>query len=316
MKLAVLDVATLGEDICLTEWEQFGEPIIFQTSISNEILPQLLPCEVMVINKSKITEDVLKRLPNLKLICITATGFDNVDISACKKHNVAVCNVKGYSTNSVAQVTVALALSLANHIPEYSNYVKSGDYGRAGVQNCVNPVFNELSGKVWGVIGLGNIGKAVARVASALGCKVLGFKRTPDDTFECADLKTILNESDIISLHLPLTDKTFHLIGENELNQMKKSAILINVARGDIVDEAALVNAIKQNKIGGFATDVFSPEPLSENAPLQQILTYPNVIATPHMAWGAYESRMRCINEITKNIKAFLSGEIRNRVDL
>ena len=316
MRLAVLDVATLGADICLSEWKQFGKTIIFETSISNEILPKLQPCDIIVINKSKITEDVLKNLPNLKLICITATGFDNVDIEACRKHKVAVCNVKGYSTNSVAQVTVALALSLANHIPEYSRYVESGEYGKAGVQNCVTPVFNELSGKVWGIIGLGNIGKAVARVAKALGCRVLALKRTPDDEFECTDLDSILNTADIISLHLPLSDETYHLIGETELEKMNSSAILINVARGDIVDESAIVNAIKQNKIGGFATDVFSPEPLSKNSPLQQVLSYPNVLATPHMAWGAYESRMRCINEITKNIKAFLSGEKRNRVDL
>lgn len=316
MRLAVLDTATLGSDICLTEWEQFGELKIFKTSISNELLPELFDCEVIVINKSKITKDILKKLPKLKLICITATGFDNVDTVACKDCGVAVCNVKGYSTNSVAQVTVTLALSLVNHIFEYCDYVKSGRYGAAGVQNCVSPVFNELNGKVWGIAGLGNIGKAVAHVAKALGCEVIALKRTPDDEFNCADLNTLLEKSDILSLHLPLSDETYHLIGEAELKKAKPNLVLINVARGDIVDETAVVNAIKQKRIGGFATDVFSPEPLSQNSPLQQVLSYPNVIATPHMAWGAYESRMRCISEITENIKAFFSGEIRNRVDL
>lgn len=314
MKITVLDAATLGEDVTFEKWEALGELKVYNTTPANEVISRLEGSDVAILNKVKITAEVIDALHSLKLICVTATGYDNIDLSACKEKGVAVCNVKGYSTHSVAQVTITLALALMTHLAEYSQCVKSGDYTKSKIQNRLTPVFHELYGKTFGVVGLGNIGKQVARVAEAFGCRVLCYKRTPDPDFNCVDLETLLKESDIVTLHLPLSTETKNIIGEKELKLMKKSAILVNAARGAVTDEEAVAKAVENGVIGGFATDVYSVEPMEENSPLQRIKDFNNVILTPHMAWGAYESRVRCIDEIAKNITAFFSGENRNRV--
>lgn len=314
MKITVLDAATLGSDVTFEKWESLGELEIHNTTQASEVISRLRESDVAILNKVKITREVVAATPNLKLICVTATGYDNIDLEACKRKGIAVCNVKGYSTHSVAQVTLTLALALMTHLSEYSNAVKSGEYTKSGVQNKLIPVFHELYGKTFGIVGLGNIGKQVAQVAKAFGCRVLCFKRTPDPEFNSVDLKTLLKESDIVTLHLPLSDVTKHIIGKEELSLMKKTAILVNAARGAITDEAAVTEAIENGIIGGFATDVYSVEPMEENSPLQKIKDFDNVILTPHMAWGAYESRVRCIDEIAQNITSFFNGEQRNRV--
>ncbi len=314
MKITVLDAATLGSDVSFEKWEALGELKVYATTAAEEVINRLRGSDVAILNKVKITAEVVSALPKLKLICVTATGYDNIDLSACKEKGVAVCNVKGYSTHSVAQVTITLALALMTHLSEYRGCVKSGDYTKSGIQNRLTPVFHELYGKTFGIIGLGNIGKQVARVAEAFGCKVLCFKRTPDPEFNCVDLETLLKQSDIITLHLPLSNETKHIIGKKELSLMKSSAILINAARGAVTDEAAVADAIESGSIGGFATDVYSVEPMEENSPLQKIKDLDNVILTPHMAWGAYESRVRCIEEIAENITSFSKGEQRNRI--
>lgn len=315
MKLVVLDAATLGKDISLAEWEQFGTVTVYQTTPPDRLAERMAGCEIAVLNKSVVDDPLLSKLPDLRLICITATGYDNVDTVACKKRGIAVCNVTGYSTHSVAQVTLAMALSLMTHLPAYAESVRSGAYTAAGVQNRLEPVYHELYGKTWGVVGLGNIGRQVARVAEAMGCRVVCYKRRPDATYPTLPLDALCAEADIISVHLPLTPETNRAIGAAELKRMKPGAILINVARGAVVDEAAVVTAIEEGRLGGFATDVYAPEPLQKESPLWRVLDRPNVLATPHMAWGAYESRMRCIHEITENIKVFLAGDVRNRVD-
>ena len=315
MKITVLDAATLGKDVTFDKWQAFGELDLHQTTPADEVINRLKNSDVAILNKTKITKEVLTALPRLRLICVTATGYDNIDTVACKERGVAVCNVKGYSTHSVAQVTMSLVLALITHLPEYSQSVKSGNYTASGIANKLTPVFHELYGKTFGVVGLGNIGKQVARVAEAFGCRVLCFKRTPDPDYNCVDLNTLLRESDVVTLHLPLTDETFNIIDKNALSLMKKSAILVNAARGAVTNEQDVANALKDGVIGGFATDVYSLEPLQIDSPLQQIKDMPNVILTPHMAWGAYESRVRCIDEIAMNIDAFLKGEKRNRVD-
>ena len=314
MKITVLDAATLGSDVTFEKWEALGELEVYSTTPANEVVNRIKNSDVAILNKVKITREVVAATPNLKLICVTATGYDNIDLEACKKKGVAVCNVKGYSTHSVAQVTVTLALALMTHLNEYRDSVKSGEYTKSGVQNKLTPVFHELYGKTFGIVGLGNIGKQVARVAEAFGCRVLCFKRTPDPEFNCVDLKTLLRESDIVTIHLPLSDETRRIIGKKELSLMKSSAILVNAARGAVTDEEAVAEAIEKGVIGGFATDVYSVEPMEENSPLQRIKAFDNVILTPHMAWGAYESRVRCIDEIALNITAFLGGKQRNRV--
>ena len=314
MNITVLDAATLGSDITFEAWQVLGTLTVYQTTQSEDIIPRLKNADIVILNKIKMTKEILVSLPKLKLICVTATGYDNIDTAACKKLGIALCNVKGYSTHSVAQVTVTLALTLMSHLPEYSKYVKQGKYTASGVQNCLTPVFHELYGKTWGIVGLGNIGKQVAKVATAFGCNVIGFKRTPDGEYQTTDLETLCKKADIISLHLPLTEETKEIINRNTLSLMKPNAILINVARGAITNEQDVALAIKEGKIGGFGTDVYSTEPMPWNSPFVSISEMPNVILTPHMAWGAYESRVRCVNEIAQNIKSFLEGKERNKI--
>ena len=268
-----------------------------------------------MLNKVKLNKTNLKYAKKLKLICVTATGFDNIDVGYCRENNIAVCNVADYSSNSVAQLTASTVLALSVNLFEYTKFVRSGNYTESGVANRLTPVYHELAGLTWGVVGLGNIGKKVAKIADALGCRVLACKNTPEDGYECVDIDTICRESDVITIHTPLNDSTKSLINAERINLMKKNVIIVNSARGAVTDELAIAEAIKNNKIGAFGTDVYSVEPFPKYHPFYEIKDYPNVCLTPHMAWGAYEARERCLNEIIKNIKAFFAGEIRNRVD-
>ena len=314
MNITVLDAATLGEDVTFEKWEALGNLTVYKYTSASEVVPRLKDSDIAIINKVKMTDEVIKSLPKLKLICVTATGYDNISLSACKERGVALCNVKGYSTHSVAQVTMALVLSLMTHLDEYCDSVKNGEYQKSGIENRLTPVFHELFGKTFGIVGLGNIGRQVARIAEAFGCNVLCFKRTPDQNYCCVDLETLLKNADIVTLHLPLNDQTEKIIGEKELSLMKPNAILVNVSRGAVTDEKAVAEALKNHTIGGFATDVYSVEPMENISPLNEIKDFENVLLTPHMAWGAYESRIRCINEIAENIAAYIKNERRNRI--
>lgn len=314
MNITVLDAATLGEDVTFEKWEALGNLTVYKYTYASEVVPRLKDSDIAIINKVKMTDEVIKSLPKLKLICVTATGYDNISLSACKERGVALCNVKGYSTHSVAQVTMSLVLSLMTHLDEYCDSVKNGEYQNSGIENRLTPVFHELYGKTFGIVGLGNIGRQVARIAEAFGCNVLCFKRTPDQNYCCVDLETLLKNSDIVTLHLPLNDQTEKIIGKKELSLMKPNAILVNVSRGAVTDEKAVAEALKNHTIGGFATDVYSVEPMENISPLNEIKDFENVLLTPHMAWGAYESRIRCINEIAENIAAYIKNERRNRI--
>jgi len=316
MKIAILDANTLGDDISFSGIEELGELHVYQNTSNEEIPQRLKGIDCVVLNKVKLTAEVLSKCQDLKLVCVTATGFDNVDINYCKEHGIAVCNVKGYSTKSVALVTVSSALSLLTHLHEYDRYVKSGRYSKGGVQNRLVPVYHELCGKVWGIVGLGDIGKAVAKVAESFGCKVMAFKKTPDDAYNCVDLSTLMEKSDIISVHLPANSETVGIINREMIAKMKKNAILVNAARGAVIDEEAITDAILENRISGFATDVYSTEPVPSGHCYEKLYGCDNVILTPHMAWGAYEARVRLIDEICENIKSFLGDGIRNRVEL
>ncbi len=315
MKVTVLDAETLGNDIDINAFSEFGELTVYHNTTAAQIDVHLQDAEIAVLNKVKLGKSELEKAEKLRLICIAATGFDNIDLAVCRERRIAVCNVVGYSTQSVAQVTISMALSLITHLKEYSDYVRDGSYTENGVANCLTPVYHEIAGKTWGIIGLGNIGKQVGTVARAMGCRVLGNKRTPDPQWECVDLETLCRESDIISLHTPLNDATRNLIDRKHISMMKKDAIFINVARGAITDEAALAEAIQEGKLGGLGIDVYSTEPFLKNHPYQKILHLPNVCLTPHMAWGGYETRVRLLEEMVENIRAFNHGERRNRVD-
>lgn len=314
MKIAILDIATLGNDLNFDGVHSLGDVSIYDVTFPEDVIDRIQEQEVLILNKVKLNKENLPYAKKLKLICITATGFDNVDLDYCKEHGIAVCNVAGYSTDSVVQLTIAMAFSLATNLSVFDQYVKSGQYTKSGIFNRVNPVFREISGLTWGVVGLGNIGGKVARIAETMGCRVLAYKRTPVEEFPCVDIDTLCRESDIITVHTPLNAETYHLINQERLAQMKKTAILINVARGAVFDEEAVCNAIEKGELGGLGVDVYSTEPMQEDSPYQRILDRENVIFTPHMAWGAWDARQRCIDEVVLNIQSFLRGEMRSRI--
>lgn len=314
IKIAVLDAATLGDDLDLSPLGALGEVITYTATRPDEVAKRLSDVDVVLINKVKLNENNLND-SSVKLICIAATGFDNVDLEYCRRRGIAVTNVVGYSTDSVCQVTLAMALYLSTCLKQYTSYVREGDYIQSGIANRLVPPYHELAGRVWGIVGLGNIGQKVASVASALGCKVIAYTRTPKEGYECVGIDELCERADIISIHTPLNDGTRHLIDQNRLSKMKKTAVLINVARGNVTDEKAVADAILAGNIGGFGCDVYSAEPFDENHPYNKILHLDNVCLTPHMAWGSVEARNRLLGEMIENIKAFYSGRRRNRLD-
>jgi len=313
VKIVFLDIKTLGEDIDFSIFKKFGEVELYQMTAPNEVYSRIKDADVIVLNKVIINESNLANT-SVKLVCVTATGYDNIDIQYCKNNDIAVCNVQGYSTDSVAQVTVAAVLSLYTKLKEYDKFVCEGKYSELDVSLGTKPTFYEISGKVWGIVGMGNIGKKVAQIAQVLGAKVITHSRTPKDGYENVSIDELCQRADIITLHCPLNDESYHLINEQRLSIMKKTAVLVNVARGAVVDERAVTDAIKNGTIAAAGIDVYSKEPIEKKNPYNEIAGLDNVLLTPHMAWGAYESRMRCMREIVKNIDAFLNGEKRNRI--
>ncbi len=313
MKITVLDAATLGDDVMFDCLEAVGEVTIYKNSdlLIDPMLASDADC--LVVNKVKMNRETLSCANKLKLICVAATGFDNIDLDYCREKGIGVCNVKGYSTDSVAQITLAMVLSLASHLDEYTKYVENGSYTKSGVANCLVPVYHELAGKNWGIVGLGNIGKKVADVAAAMGCNVIAHKRTPDDYYNCVDIDTLCETSDIITIHTPLNEGTRNLISRERIEKMKKGVIVVNVARGAVCDESALCEAVEKGNML-LGVDVYTNEPFDEEHPYNRIMGLPNVCLTPHMAWGAYEARCRCLNEISLNIASFQNGEKRNRI--
>ena len=316
MKIVFLDALTLGNDIDLSGFSELGEVVIYGGSTNAEVIERTRDCDVVVTNKLKLNESNLSLAHNLKLICVTATGFDNIDVNYAKSRGIGVCNVVGYSTSNVAQITVGMVLDLINRTDDYRASVKSGEYSARGVANVLSPTYHEIEGKTWGIVGFGNIGRRVARIADALGCRVLVNKREAISDFECVDIDTLCKECDIITLHTPLNDGTRGLISSERIAGMKEGVILVNVARGAVVDENAVANALKSGKLGGFGCDVYSAEPFGKDHPYYEIKDMDNVILTPHMAWGSYEARLRLCNEVKENIIAFFKGDIKNRIDV
>ena len=315
MKIVFLDAATIGNDLTYEIFEQIGEVVVYSTTNDEEFSAHAKDADVLVINKVKLNESNLPKAPRVKLICLAATGFDNVDLDYCRKRGIGVCNVVGYSTQSVAQLTLSMALSLYTNLSQFTDFVRSGEYTKCGLANRLTPVYHEIAGKTWGIVGYGNIGKQVARVAEALGCRILVYTRTPVEGVECVDFDTVCQKSDILSLHVPLNENTRNLLDKEHIAMLKKNAVVINVARGAVTDEAALADAVLKGSIGGLGVDVYSKEPFDTDHSFNKIKHLPNVLLTPHMAWGGYETRVRLLGEIRENIMAFYSGKSRCRVD-
>lgn len=314
LKIAILDKDTLGADIDLSPVRELGETAEYASTAPELVAVRIADADVVIINKIKLNGSNLGGAANLKLICVAATGYDNIDTDYCKANGIALCNVPGYSTDSVAQLTAAMALSLATHLTEYCRFVNSGEYSASGIANRLTPVYHEISSMTWGVVGGGGIGGRVAGIAQALGCKVLVCRRKKEGDFPLADIDTLCRESDIISIHLPLNDSTRGIISRARIASMKPNAIVINTARGAVTDEQALADAIREGRIGALGVDVYSVEPFGEDHPFYALRGMDNVCLTPHMAWGSFEARNRCVREMAKNIQCFFGGETRNRI--
>ncbi len=325
MKIVVLDRKSVGMDVSIDGLNQLGEVTAYLTTQNEEVPERVKDADIIVANKNILNASTLDGAKNLKLICETATGYDNVDINYCRERGISVCNVVNYSTASVVQHTFATAFYIIEKLSYYDAYVKDGRYAAQPSFTHFEESFPELDGKTWGIIGMGNIGKRVAAVAKALGCRVISYSARPNaeapaeqeknELFERVDFDTLLRESDVLSLHCPLTDTTRGIINAEALDKMKSSAVLVNMARGPVVNEADLADALEQNKIAGAATDVLSKEPIVAENPLNRIKDSRKLLITPHMAWGTVEARSRAVNETAKNIEAFLKGESRNVVN-
>lgn len=315
MKIVILDKESIGQDTPFSVLDRFGEVVIYNESTPEEAIQRTIDAEVLIINKIKVTRELMQHAKKLKLVCIFATGYDNIDIIAAKELGIGVCNVPGYSTDSVTLFTISTVLALSSHLIEYNEYVKSGAYSASGVPNKLTPVYHDISGKTWGIIGYGNIGRAVGKVAKALGAKVIVNKRTPAPDAINVDIDTLCRESDIITVHCPLNADSKELINEEKLALMKPSVILVNEARGAVLDESATAKAVEEGRIAAFGCDVFTVEPFPKDHPYYKIKDMKNVILTPHAAWGSYEAREKCINVIADNIASFYQGNPLNRVD-
>ncbi len=316
MNITILDLDSIGKDLDLSPITSLGQCRFYNSTSPEELPHRLQNTQVAVINKIKMTRSILERAPDLKLICVAATGFDNIDLQCCRERGIAVTNVPGYSTDSVAMVTVATVLSLMIHLQEYRDFVTSGDYTRSGIPNRLSPAFSDLRGKTWGIVGYGSIGRQVAQVARAFGCRVIYCRNTPSAEPDCCNMDTLCTESDIITLHCPLNEATRELIDRRRLDMMKKNTILVNAARGAVCQEAAVAQAVLEGRLGAFGCDVYSTEPFGPEHPYQTLLGRPNVCLTPHIAWASYEARTTVVREVAENIQAFCQGSSRNRVDL
>lgn len=318
MKLVVLERNSVGTDVDVSCYEKFGEVEYYPNTVAENTAERVKDADIIIANKAPMNENTLKDAPNVKLICLFATGFDNVDLAYCKSRGIRVANVVNYSTAAVVQHTILLALALEEKLIHYDNYVKSGEYGAQDRFSNFDRPFREFEGKTWGIVGMGNIGRGVARVAQALGCKVIFYSASGKSScteYEKVEFDTLLTESDILSLHCPLSDRTRGLIGKDAFARMKKSAILINVARGPVVDTQALYEALAEGQIAAAGLDVLEKEPISRDNPLNEIKDSTKLIITPHLAWASMEARERLVGEVAKNIQAFLDGEERNIVN-
>lgn len=313
--IIILERNSVGKDIDTDCFKDFGRVVAYSNTVTPEEAGTRIAdaqADIIISNKVPLGAIALeKSLGRVKLIAQFATGYDNVDLDYCRKNNIAVANLGNYATDSVAQHTFALALCILEHLHYYNSYVKSGDYSRQDRFSNFDAAFTELAGKTWGIAGMGNIGHRVAEIASAFGCHVIFYATSGKSSctqFEQVDFDTLLAQSDFLSIHCPLTDRTRHLIDEKALSKMKNSAILINVARGAVVDNTALYNALINNEIGGAGLDVLENEPLRPEDALSQYHDSNKLIITPHMAWASVEARRRCVSITYDNIKNFLSG--------
>lgn len=318
MRLVVLERNSVGTDIDVSCFERFGEVTYYPNTVAENAAERVKDADIVIVNKAPMNESTLNSAPNVKLICLFATGFDNVDLAYCKSRGIKVANVVNYSTAAVVQHTLLLALALEEKLAFYDDYVKSDTYANQDRFSNFDRPFGEFEGKTWGIVGMGNIGRGVAKVAQALGCKVIFYSASGKSScteYERVEFDELLAQSDILSLHCPLSDRTRGLINKDAFAKMKKTAVLVNVARGPVVDTQALYEALTEGQIAAAGLDVLEKEPITKDNPLGKIKDSTKLIITPHMAWASTEARERLVDEVSKNIQAFLDGEERNVVN-
>lgn len=318
LNIVVLERNSVGPDISVTCFEELGNITYYPNTVTiEEVKERVRDADIIVANKSPMREESLKDALKVKMICEFATGYDNCDMAYCKSRGIRVTNVVDYCTAMVAQHTFTLALALSQKLAYYDNYVKSGAYSAQDRFSNFDAPFYELEGKIWGIVGMGNIGRRVAKIAEAFGCKVIFYSITGKSTcteYAQVDKDTLLRESDFLSLHCPLSSLSHNFIDREALRKMKNSAVLINVARGQVVDNRALYDALEKGEIGAAGLDVLEKEPLELSNPLSRLKDSNKLIITPHLAWGSVEARKRCVEGVYQNIKAFVRGEDRNVV--
>lgn len=318
MKIIITERNSVGLDIDVSCFEKYGEVVCYPNTVASNTAERVKDADIIIANKVPLNEGTLKDAPNVKLICLFATGFDNVDLDYCSSRGIKVANVVNYCTPAVAQHTILLALCLMEKLAFYDDYVKSGMYSAQERFSNFDRPFAELEGKTWGIVGMGTIGHKVAALAEAFGCRVIFYSASGNSTcteYQRVELDTLLAESDILSLHCPLSDRTRKLIDREALAKMKKTAILINVARGPVVDGEALYEALTRGEIAAAGLDVLEKEPMEMTNPLSEIEDSTKLIITPHMSWASTESRKRLVSEVCRNIEAFLDGKERNVVN-
>lgn len=318
MKIVILDAYTTNPgDLSWESFEKLGELCVYGRTSHDEVVERCKDAQIILDNKVIIDDEILSQLPKLKYIGVLATGYNIVDTESAKRHGVTVCNVPTYSTSAVAQLTFALILEFYNRVAVHDAAVHNGEWVACKDFSFQKTPLVELSGKTIGIVGFGKIGNEVAKIADAFGMNILCNVHNPKPlpnyrSFKFSSLDEIAKKSDIITFHCPLTDETKGLVNSEFIEKMKSNAIIVNTARGPIIDEAALAEALNDGKIAGAAIDVLSCEPPKADNPL---LSCKNCIITPHIAWAGYEARVRLIDIVYSNLKAFLDGSPVNVVN-
>lgn len=311
MKIVFLDAKTIGEDIDLSGFDALGEVVKYGFSTEQEARERSKDADVLILNKVQVNEQTIGEADHLKLVCVTATGTNNLDKEYLDKRGIAWRNVAGYSTESVAQHTFAMLFYLLEKLPYYDNYVKSEKYVNDVSFTHFAKAFHELSGMTYGIIGLGNIGRRVADIAKVFGCRVIYYStsgRNSQPGYERVSFDELLEQSDIVSIHAPLDENTLGLMNKEAFAKMKKSAILLNVGRGPIINEADLAEALNNKTIAAAGLDVLSVEPMQEDNPLRGIKDSERLLITPHIAWAGVEARNRLMGIILGQIKEFFKA--------
>ena len=305
MRVVILDALTFG-DTSLSGFDEFGDVKIYQTTSKEQTKERITNADVIVTNKVVITDELMACAKDLKLICVAATGINNVDLEAAKRRDIEVKNVSGYSTSSVIQHTFSMLFYLLGHSRYYDESVKDGTYSKGGIFTDVSHSFFEIKGKRWGVIGLGDIGQGVANIAQAFGADVFYYStsgRNRNYDYNRTTLPNLLKTCDIISVHAPLNEKTNNLLDYEQLLMCKEEAVVLNLGRGGIINEDAVARLVDEKNIY-FGLDVFTKEPLDENSPLLNVQNKNRLYLTPHIAWTSVEAREKLIDGVISNIKS------------